>query len=408
MDKKMERMLLNALKNAKTDSKKREINRENQLWKNVEPPYELRGLLSLLTKTELDTIRKNLNLTGVSSLKKAELADVLTEAIVQRLPQILSLLDKGRYDLIRGIVKGYVGVSDNFPMGKVEALMRYGIVFPVKVNGRQQLIMPAELLEPFAECDGEELQKVIKRNTEYIQLTHGMLYYYGVIETFDVFTKIKSLVKDKVDHKEFLEVISMACDYYNRVRFSSYRLIDRRILFKAEEIREEQKMRDDIDYYPFTRKQLLEAGKPGFIGKSLEMDRFLSFLKERYRLTNQEVDNVAWDLVKIINVDVRPNSLIEYFQKHFEFPSLEFLEQLMGHLIEVSNNTRQWVLKGYTPNELVEKENKQLTPIPSMPMTSTSQKMNTNVIDVASVTSSGRNSPCPCGSGKKHKKCCGR
>jgi uncharacterized protein YchJ len=64
--------------------------------------------------------------------------------------------------------------------------------------------------------------------------------------------------------------------------------------------------------------------------------------------------------------------------------------------MELYNNTRQWAIKGHTPNELFQEEKEYLKPLPSGPLNI--PKSNKKV---------GRNEPCPCGSGKKYKKCCG-
>jgi uncharacterized protein YecA (UPF0149 family) len=56
------------------------------------------------------------------------------------------------------------------------------------------------------------------------------------------------------------------------------------------------------------------------------------------------------------------------------------------------NATRIWENKGYTPSELHEIINKRDENIVKFPTLQKSQV--------------GRNEPCPCGSGKKYKKCC--
>jgi uncharacterized protein YecA (UPF0149 family) len=61
------------------------------------------------------------------------------------------------------------------------------------------------------------------------------------------------------------------------------------------------------------------------------------------------------------------------------------------------NNTREWFLKGYTSTEVFSEEKKSLNPLPSSP---------NNIIDIRTKKKGGRNEPCPCGSGKKYKKCC--
>ena len=98
--------------------------------------------------------------------------------------------------------------------------------------------------------------------------------------------------------------------------------------------------------------------------------------------------------------------IIQYLQSWMEFPSFEFVQQLTAEIMELYNNTRQWVLKGHTPNELFQEEKKYLRPLPSQPFKMV--QPDSKVIDLSTRTEVGRNSPCPCGSGKKYKRCCGK
>jgi uncharacterized protein YecA (UPF0149 family) len=60
--------------------------------------------------------------------------------------------------------------------------------------------------------------------------------------------------------------------------------------------------------------------------------------------------------------------------------------------MDLGNNTRIWENNGHTPNEIYERyEKPHLMPLPRGG--GKSRKV-------------GRNDPCPCGSGKKYKKCC--
>ncbi|OQA05872.1 MAG: preprotein translocase subunit SecA [Firmicutes bacterium ADurb.Bin373] len=62
-------------------------------------------------------------------------------------------------------------------------------------------------------------------------------------------------------------------------------------------------------------------------------------------------------------------------------------------IVDVQNNTRLWNNYGHTPRELAaEKSN--LLPFPST--------------QPRRARKTGRNEPCPCGSGKKYKNCCGK
>ena len=68
------------------------------------------------------------------------------------------------------------------------------------------------------------------------------------------------------------------------------------------------------------------------------------------------------------------------------------LQEFINLIMLAKNNTRIWENNGYTPSELYEILSKRDKNIIKFP---TSQKPKV-----------GRNDPCPCGSGKKYKKCC--
>jgi len=74
------------------------------------------------------------------------------------------------------------------------------------------------------------------------------------------------------------------------------------------------------------------------------------------------------------------------------FDSENQLQQFLDLIMHAKNNTRIWLNNGLTPSELHE----------------ISSKQNKNIIEFpkSDRTKIGRNDPCPCGSGKKFKKCC--
>lgn len=84
------------------------------------------------------------------------------------------------------------------------------------------------------------------------------------------------------------------------------------------------------------------------------------------------------------------DGIFAYMQENnMMFDSLEDMNTFAQLYTDVQNNTRQWENKGYTPRELfyIYEKNKR---------------------DIPKPTKIGRNDPCPCGSGKKYKKCCGK
>ncbi|MBT2694501.1 SEC-C metal-binding domain-containing protein [Bacillus sp. ISL-55] len=411
MDQKTVNQLINAMERAKQHHQGLKMKQDERLWKQVDQPYRLIDALPMLTKIELDDIRKQLGLSGMSSLKKAELAVELARIIPSRLDKIMSTYDKERYDLIKMIIKnaGLMPVDDGFPISKITSLRDAGVVFPVLKDGEKHLMVPVEIIDVFSEIDEVKLQDTIRKNTEWVKLVHGMIYYYGVMKSSEMLEKVEAFTEGDVDIRKYYAVIASAEDYYQKIRILPYSYggyITNDSILKSGDIIKEHEARPDLDYYPFTKKQLLKAGEPGFIDQSPEMVKFLRFLSECYNLTEEVLEEIALQLINIINSDADPSMMTDYLQSMLEIPSMKFMQELTGYVLNVHNNTRMWILKGYTPTELRRKEKKHLNPLPAMPFNH--PQIPSNVIDMNTRKKAGRNDPCPCGSGKKYKKCCGK
>ena len=93
----------------------------------------------------------------------------------------------------------------------------------------------------------------------------------------------------------------------------------------------------------------------------------------------------------------------------FEFPSEEAYHRFISLESNAANNTRKLILRGHTPVE-VQGDDFVLGNDGRMPLGSSGSVLAGNV--KAEKETAGRkiypNDPCPCGSGKKYKKCCGR
>lgn len=395
--------VLGAFNKMKEDALKAEMKREEQSWKTTTNPCQLGNVLSTLTKHELDTIRKNYDIKGISSLNKGELAAELARQIPHLYEGMISQLDQERYGLVKKIVKqsGYLKTFD-IPFSKIDTLKDYSILFPGNFRGDRVLFIPTELVNAFLEIDSSKVEPVVKRNTTWITLTHGLLFYYGVIDSSKLLEKLELLTKAKIDSMHFFNVISFASKYYGQASLGFDGMRDLRVSDERK-LLEEHQARPALDYYPFSKDQLLAAGQPNYVEKNHAIKDLLAYLEYYYEMKREDLHDIASKLVTMINQDALPAMVIQYLQTRIEIPNMEILQELTEKVMYLYNNTRMWVLKGHTPTEVAEEERKHLRPLPKEPFQS-----NSNVVDLNEYRKIGRNDPCPCGSGKKHKKCCGK
>lgn len=150
-----------------------------------------------------------------------------------------------------------------------------------------------------------------------------------------------------------------------------------------------------------------QADKPRYIP---EKDEFLKYLDENY------TDKNPWSLVADFmfeNFGYSRNTAQAYVdtrsyitngyginelgpildRNNIIFESEDLVQYFINLLMDASNNTRIWQNKGYTPSEIHKMTIKKQNNIIKFPIEKKIKVM--------------RNDSCPCGSGKKYKKCCG-
>lgn len=106
-------------------------------------------------------------------------------------------------------------------------------------------------------------------------------------------------------------------------------------------------------------------------------------------------------------MDGRMSAIMENLnQKGIQFND-EQLEKFTKLIMDANNNTRMLEFRGYTPNEISGAAWPFATgkPHTAMPNSFVPTAM---PMQPASTRKIYPNDPCPCGSGKKYKKCCGR
>lgn len=379
---------------------------EKRVWKEINIPSSFSDLIGGLTKEQMRKICQSYGFKRLSSLRKAELAEKLVELVPERFAKTLDVLDQGRYGLLKAAVKNQ-GVLKGVELetDTAELLLGNYLLFPGSCNGERVLYLPPEISDLFIRADDDRLKKIIKRNTEWITLTHGMLYYYGLMGLKVLSERIEQLTGERIDYLEFVEVLIPAVEFYGQVKHTTHGLCDRRVS-DAEKLFYEHRARANLEYYPFTKKQLSRAGVPGYIDRTYGMNAFLRFLSECYDLNEGEKNEIALQLIEQINRGENSEVMIKYLESWLELSSFEFVELLTEKIVELQNNTRQWGLKGHTPTELSQEEEKHLKPLPAEPFAV--KQAESRVIDLKTSKKIGRNDPCPCGSGKKFKRCCGR
>lgn len=363
-------------------------------------PLSLADSLARLTKGDLTEIRINLEIKGVSALNKQELAKALEQHIPDALPELLYKFDETRYQILKQIASRGGYSQSLIEFDQFNYFTSRGLVFSGKHNGNYTHFIPKEVLESFQQIDHSAYRETFKRNTEWIKLTNGLLFYYGNLSLSDLESLLKPLTEVSTDSGDFISVLHDSILFYQKILPSSTGFHNH-LIMDTKQVEQEHDSRLNLSFYPFTKSQLLSAGEPDFVDRNPSHRAFVDFIRMNYTITREEADFIVEDCADDIRNGSSPASLLHSLQQQLEINDLELIKGFMNHIAALHNNTRQWFLKGYSPSEL----SQSLSSKPFAIMQQLAAKA--EVIDFTTRKKVGRNDSCPCGSGKKFKKCCG-
>ncbi len=289
----------------------------------------------------------------------------------------------------------------------------------------------------------------------------AMANLYGVIPLRKAKEIILSLSPGLVTGKEFLafaEVARHECeDYYilggeelftniQRTKPLDREIISADLLIDSVDSIIKMKHRHgDKPYYVPDKKQLLEYCDPGYCEDTPEKLALREFLKERCGLSDEQEEVVfMYLLFDIRSVDAEFSDVFDDLEKiGIRLGSQQDVERFVNLYTAFHNSTRMPCNRGYTPQELARMKPLEER-LKSVSLGSNIRKLIQNgEIDVEDIRDQirkmelpdeeiranllkqlaeikppfvqpekeqkvGRNALCPCGSGKKYKKCCGK
>jgi uncharacterized protein YchJ len=381
-------------------TKKTEQKQALKIWSDMTVPITLENALTRLSKDELSGIRKRLEIKNASHFNKGELIELLNRKIPLLYEKLFITMDLERYNIFKKIIRNGGSIKEpGLEAHQVEYLQSSGILFTGTYGGKKIVAIPEEIVknQSIQETD-KQFMSICQKNTEWIKLTHGFLYYYGTLTIDELLGLLNKYQHEPVDVLDYLTVMEHASSYYKQIctdhiGFSNIRVFD------SKKVKREHRMRKDLGFFHFSKDQLLKAGEPDYIERNDHYRQFVHFLTQNYQISRQEADGIVEECVHASKNGESPNQILPFLQSRLEFKSLDTLNACMEKVINLMNHSRQWFLKGYTSEELFAHEQKSLLPLPD------SKK---NIVDFSTREKIGRNALCPCGSNKKFKNCCGK
>ena len=413
----------------------------------------LREYLTKYTKEELLDQARSFEIKKCSGLRKADLIDRIVDTFCaeEMLRSRLACLTKEQMDLFRKACISPTAVSVNEVVDAMQ-LYRYWIGYFEDPTDR--FCVFEDVAVAFSKIDDKAFQLKQCRKGWLVKCIHFFIQYYEIAPIEVIYEMYRQKVKDSID--EMIEILwEMPVDIVESCLFTMDKLgmegwpkenplySEKGIfvhlqLFENEEFDYLLRQQMDKDFYIPSVQQIDEICRIGYEASSSAYKKLESFFIKKLKFSYEQAVTGCLQVWANSYEGESPSKIINKMTE----ANIEFEEKMINELLELlvaaHNNTRMKENRGYKPSEMARKMpiDKMPTIVPASSKAATILKDvvpqlqamgvpvdlngNTDVIQTTMFPKGMNeepirvekkiypNDPCPCGSGKKYKKCCGK
>lgn len=402
----------------------------------------LKEKLNLYKKDELKVFADDIGLTKLSKLKKAELVELVAARLLD--PDVMfyrmSIFDDKAIEIFeKGIGKFYRYTDEERDTVNILNEMDLAAVGRDDA-GEDILFVFDEVAEVWQGVKNEKFDAYRKRASwvwKCLYWTEEM-YGYTPIENFlDVINVKKEL---RMTGDELIEIF----DRFPLDRLWTVRLDD--IFLSTIYAPDPDRLYDlrvrqqDKDYYIPTAAEVEELFDTCALLSTPAYQKMKKYMTKNLHLAETKAEDILLDLWDMLSTEDDFHESVQWFMDQFELMNKKQAGDILNLFMPLSNNTRMIANKGHTPSELSGRIKFGPGNMPVITAGSSlaagmlakaapeirkmgfgldleSNAANIPVMDLPNgldgpVKMSQKkvypNDPCPCGSGKKFKKCCGK
>ena len=350
----------------------------------------LEACLDSKTKKLLLDIAKEYDVPKASSLKKDELVSLLKKQIISSLGEKL----EGNPKLSQKLGEVF-GEEEIVPISKGKAIdeeaLRLGLIYSYKDGEELVLAIPNEI-KSFILSSKEEYDR-----DNFRKFVSGIINLYGAFSLNSLIMTYCSETGESISpasaEKEIkaLKTISIKNSF----------IFDKK--FGKEEKKSLEKILDNLkkgSFYKPSFSEIMKHSDESYYDESAELIHLKKFATQYVTGNKAMTDKIIGEIV-LAHRRCTAYSIEQYTslfsQNGYGFRNISIESKIVTLLSYALGTIRMWVYGGYTTLEEkkiklseMSKENKLRSRLPFV-----SEKI-------------GRNDPCPCGSGLKYKKCCGK
>lgn len=338
-------------------------------------------------------------LRGYSFYEKKELIQQIKTLIVKQASMIMGILSEEDLDILeRGKENGVIAITSEI-QEILQLFVGFGWGMFKDYKGDKVFVLGEEIFNMYRDQRGSvEFKEYQEMMQQLRACRNGLLNLYGIVEI----TWLKQLFQRdagiEMDMRIFLEILRNMNQIYGGCQLMAYYIVHESFYCIEENDFKYFRQNSELyDYYEPTAEEIKNNENEFYYEDNQSTRSIKEYLKNHCGL-GEEAAHFA---VAVLNVHIRIQEDVkmvnmlqiveEWHRLGIRVVGVKQLEGILPLVMRMMEATRMWRLRGHKPSDLG---------IRLLPVISKEGRVTTEKLQV------GRNDLCPCGSGKKYKKCC--
>ena len=350
------------------------------------------------------------------TLKKQEIVECLYSSVIANIPDYLKKFSPHEIYLIREILakNPVLFYEDDFPRYELPVLLLGLVQMCGDASNEEEEVaryyIPDDVREAMSECIDDVLDNdFMYEYHDFHQYVFGVLNLYGIVPFDLLLDKIAEYPFSSVDSVD--DMILMVKDSY--MLQTAYVTLDKdgEEAFVSPFVDDYKSLWEEInkcktDYRNFTPVEFTSAGDFPFpVILNDYFEEVEDYIEKSGSYDPSIIDDMFYDIWIMAQYEESPADVIRNVMGILPEEYAGFVHQIVDIVVKALNVTPRWCFKGNTPEYMFANSGISTSGMSYKP------SFDNGFIDSTYVNAEkkiGRNEPCPCGSGKKYKNCCGR
>ena len=397
-------------------------------------------LAAAYKKEDLADLAKLLGIETAADVSVLTLARRCAEELLKREvmePALLSVNDRQMETFRKALANGGILKTSSFAESDdLAAFSEREYAFHTK---DEVWLIPADVREAFARIDTPLFQEARQQYVWLLDCLEIVPYYYGSIPLGQFYELYRQF--GKLPLSEVRKAVSDIPEVDNPCRIMDGRVIAQGWIHDREYRKLEEAQGDKMYYLPL-KEEVEDLSRNGYPTREKEAQALRALLQDLFEMDELDAEDLTEEIWYGVNQGESLGDVLDLInRKKLALPSQAALEKLVRAVTELNNHTHLLYNRGNTPRSLSPAEIARMRRNGGPLLVPGSSKMadfmrenaeefrkrgirfdpDAGAREIPAVTLSADrkkmtagtkkiypNDPCPCGSGKKYKKCCGR